>query len=160
METFHYVLIGAVLLLLFFNYNNKTMETYALPKPLNFKNNVFVKFMQDVNSNIFKDIDNKKIDIKKFGFNSRQDFTSSLTSVFCLDRENFENYGRRTKLINKSLHDSIIFKAGFNKNDLKKYNDVDSYCYTVLDDLQLDVPKGYSSLTFPGMKGDEIFNKN
>ena len=161
METVHYLLIGAILLFLLFNYssdsvniNRKTMEAYAhLPNPLNFKNNKFLTFMQQVNDNILKNVDPKK-----YGFESKDDFASALTTVFCLDRKTFKNDGARSKLIFKNFHDSII-RAGFNKNNYSLYNDVDSYCYAVLEDLQLNTPEGYSYLSVPGMRGDEIYNK-
>ena len=161
METVHYLLIGAVLLFFLFSYSNnssnvnnkKTMEAYSILKPLNFKNNDFIKFMQHVNDSILKGIDPKK-----FGFNTKEEFARSLTSVFCLDRENVENNGLNARLLNKPIHDFII-KNGYNINNLKKYRDVDDYCYVVLDDIYSKTPKDYASLSIPGMKGDEIFNK-
>jgi hypothetical protein len=161
METIHYVLIGVILFFLLTSYssnsdninNKKTMEAYApLPKALNFKDNKFINFMQQVNDNILKNIDPKK-----YGFDTKDDFASALTTVFCWDRETFENDGAKSKLIFKNFHDSII-RAGFNRNNYGLYNDVDSYCYAVLNDLQLNPPEGYSYLSVPGMKGDEIYN--
>jgi len=161
METVHYILIGVILFFLLTSYNTsstdinkKTMEAYSpLPRALNFKGNKFINFMQQVNNNILKNIDPKK-----YGFNTKDDFASALTTVFCWDRETFENEGSGSKLIFKNFHDSII-RSGFNRNNYGLYNDVDSYCYAVLNDLQLNPPEGYSYLSVPGMKGDEIYNK-